>query len=96
LDPLNPTLARMGFHAMLTVVSWKEMSFPIKTCVVCEEEFELRPDKPGFANRCPKCSSPEEDEPAGKAHREADALKSSREANAARRQAIKDLLYSKK
>ncbi len=27
------------------------MSFPIKTCILCEEEFELRPDKPGYANR---------------------------------------------
>ncbi|MGP8259028.1 MAG: hypothetical protein ACLQM6_03640 [Acidobacteriaceae bacterium] len=72
------------------------MSLPIKICVVCEEEFELKPDKPGFANRCPKCSAPEEDVPASKAHTDADALKSVREANAARRQAIKDLLYSQK
>ena len=73
------------------------MSFPIKTCVVCEEEFELKPDKPGFANRCPKCSAPEADEQAGsKAHMDADELMSVREANAARRQAIKDLLYSNK
>ena len=35
------------------------MSFPIKVCVVCSEEFELKPDKPGFANRCPACSEPE-------------------------------------
>jgi len=72
------------------------MSFPIKVCVVCEEEFELRPDKPGFANRCPKCSAPDADAAAGKEHMDVDTLKSSREANAARRQAIKDLLYSKK
>jgi hypothetical protein len=72
------------------------MAFPIKVCVVCEEEFELRPGKPGFANRCPKCSAPEADGPAGKARRDADELKSVREVNAARRQAIKDLLYSKK
>jgi hypothetical protein len=72
------------------------MSFPIKICVVCEEEFELRPDKPGFANRCPKCSAPEEDESASNARMDADALKNVREANAARRQAIKDLLYSHK
>src|SRR3569833_3022827 len=39
-----------------------KMSFPIKTCVACGEEFELKPDKPGFANRCPECSS-EETEP---------------------------------
>ena len=74
-----------------------EMPFPIKTCVVCEEEFELRPDKPGFANRCPKCSQPEADEQSSSKERmDADELKSVREANAARRQAIKDLLYSKK
>jgi hypothetical protein len=73
------------------------MPFPIKICVVCEEEFELRPDKPGFANRCPRCSAPEADEQAAsKARMDADELKSVREANAARRQAIKDLLYSKK
>jgi len=30
------------------------MAFPIKVCIVCEEEFELKPDKPGFANRCPE------------------------------------------
>jgi hypothetical protein len=73
------------------------MSFPTKTCVVCEEEFELRPDKPGFANRCPKCSAPEADEQAGSKERmDADELKSVREANAARRQAIKDLLYTRK
>jgi len=72
------------------------MPFPIKICVVCEEEFELKPDKPGFANRCPKCSVPEAEEPVSKEHRDAIDLKSAREANAARRQAIKDLLYSRK
>jgi len=35
------------------------MAFPIKICAVCHEEFELKPDKPGFANRCPECSAPE-------------------------------------
>ena len=38
-----------------------KMSFPVKTCVVCGEEFELKPDKPGFANRCPECSVAEEE-----------------------------------
>jgi hypothetical protein len=43
------------------------MAFPIKVCVVCSEEFELKPDKPGFANRCPQCSEPEATpEPAAK------------------------------
>ena len=69
------------------------MPFPIKTCVICEEEFELRPDKPGLANRCPRCSEPEE---AGPSVAGSDALKTDREAQAARRAAIKDMLYSRK
>ena len=68
------------------------MAFPIKVCVVCEEEFELKPDKPGFANRCPQCSEPDADAPGAMGGD--DVLKTSREANAARRAAIKDMLYS--
>jgi hypothetical protein len=34
------------------------MSGTSRTCVICSEKFELKPDKPGFANRCPACSSP--------------------------------------
>ncbi len=34
------------------------MAFPIKTCVLCGEEFELRPNKPGYANRCPSAAHP--------------------------------------
>jgi hypothetical protein len=67
------------------------MPFPIKTCVVCSEEFELKPGKPGFANRCPACSEPE----ANPAAPGPDTLKSSREANAARREAMRNLLYRK-
>ncbi len=70
------------------------MPFPIKVCAVCEEEFELKPDKPGFANRCPQCSAEDLDEPLTKGN--ADELKTSREGNAARRAAIKDMLYSGK
>ena len=44
------------------------MPFPVKTCVVCSEEFELKPDKPGFANRCPSCSEPEADDTSAKEH----------------------------
>jgi hypothetical protein len=67
------------------------MAFPIKVCVVCSEEFELKPDKPGFANRCPECSAPEADEcGAG-----GDALSNNKEVNEARRQAMRDLLYRK-
>jgi ribosomal protein S27E len=71
------------------------MSFPIKTCVVCGEEFELKPDKPGFANRCPECSSPEAEPEGGKPQMSAEERKSEAEANAERRKAIRDLLYRK-
>ena len=72
------------------------MPFPIKVCTICGEEFELKPDKPGFANRCLECSMPENAEPAAKAAMDADERKALSEANAARRQAIRELLYSKK
>jgi hypothetical protein len=76
------------------------MPFPIRTCAVCEEEFELKPDKPGFANRCPECSDTEAGGPEAAAlgTQPMDALerKSHAEANEARRQAIRDLLYSRK
>jgi hypothetical protein len=72
------------------------MGFPIRICAVCSEEFELKADKPGFANRCPACSEPEAAEPLAKkgiigdADRKVDA-----EANEARRKAMRDLLYRK-
>jgi hypothetical protein len=66
--------------------------FPIKTCVVCGEEFELKPGKPGFANRCPSCSEEEAD---AKAKHDADVLKTDKQANAARREAMRNLLYRK-
>jgi hypothetical protein len=71
------------------------MGFPIKTCVVCSEEFELRPDKPGFANRCPACSAPEAEEPAAAQPVDAFDRKAQNEVNAARRKAMRDLLYRK-
>lgn len=64
------------------------MPFPVKTCVICSEEFELKPDKPGFANRCPSCSEPEE----------VDTATGDRvdpEMNEARRRAMRELLYRK-
>ncbi len=71
------------------------MLFPVRTCVVCHEQFELRPGKPGFANRCPACSEPEEAGPA--APRDAATVdpKAAGELNAARRQAMRNLLYRK-
>lgn len=71
------------------------MAFPIRVCAVCSEEFELKPDKPGFANRCPECSSPEAADPAGKRRMDAEERKAAAEANEARRQAIRELLYRK-
>ena len=71
------------------------MSFPIKTCVVCGEEFELKPDKPGFANRCPECSTPEAMESEDKSRLNAEERKAEAEVNEARRRAIRDLLYRK-
>lgn len=66
------------------------MPYPIKTCVLCKEEFELRPNKPGFANRCPACSEPEEkDESTG------DVYANDKGANAARRETMKNMLYRK-
>ena len=68
------------------------MAFPIKTCVVCGEEFELKPDKPGFANRCPECSVADEKPATGRVG--ADDMADS-ELNTARRKAIRDMLYRK-
>ncbi len=74
-----------------------EMAFPIKTCAACGEEFELKPDKPGFANRCPDCSTPEATAAptTGKEKMDADERNAAREANDARRQAMRNLLYRK-
>jgi hypothetical protein len=69
------------------------MPFPIKVCVICSEEFELKPGKPGFANRCPECSVADEGD--AKPGAGGDRLKSDREANAARREAMRNLLYRK-
>ena len=65
------------------------MSFPIRTCAICKEEFELKPDKPGFANRCPQCSEPETESTA------VTESKTTREGNQARREAMRNLLYRK-
>jgi hypothetical protein len=71
------------------------MAFPIKICTVCTEEFELKPDKPGFADRCPECSSSEATLPIAQRRMDADERKTLSEANEARRQAMRELLYRK-
>ena len=69
------------------------MPFPIKICAICGEEFELKPDKPGFANRCPACSEPEQRDSGSPPV--AGAVEGGRELNQARKHAIRDLLYRK-
>ena len=71
------------------------MAFPTKTCAVCGEEFELKPDKPGFANRCPSCSAPEPAVPTTQHRMDADERKNLSEVSEARRQAMRELLYRK-
>jgi len=68
------------------------MAFPIKVCAVCGEEFELKPGKPGFANRCPSCSEEERADSGGKP---AEGWNGDKGANAARREAMRNLLYRK-
>ncbi len=71
------------------------MAFPIRVCAICSEEFELKPDKPGFANRCPSCSEEEESLPKTKKSMDADERKTVKEANEERRRVMRDLLYRK-
>lgn len=73
------------------------MSFAIKTCIVCEEEFELRPEHAGYANRCPQCNQnpPDSAGSATKQRMDADERKALAEANEGRRKAMRDLLYRK-
>jgi hypothetical protein len=71
------------------------MAFPIKVCIVCNEEFELKPDKPGFANRCPECSEPESVDSVTEHRVDADERRTMVEANEARRRAMRELLYRK-
>ncbi len=70
------------------------MAYPIRKCAVCGEQFELKPDKPGFANRCPDCTDAEQSDPA-RQRLSADERRSENERNAARRDAMRNLLYRK-
>ena len=70
------------------------MAFPRKVCSICGEEFELRPDKPGFADRCPACSEPEPAERAGNPE-DSTQRSSNKELNQERKKAMRDLLYRK-
>jgi hypothetical protein len=68
------------------------MPFPVKTCALCGEEFELRPDKPGYANRCPECSAPDATAATGAQPQE----QADRERDAERRKVIREMLYTRK
>jgi hypothetical protein len=69
------------------------MAFPIKICSLCSEEFELKPGKPGFANHCPECSLDDTSDPSK--NQKGAQPKPDKEANAARREAMRNLLYRK-
>jgi len=67
------------------------MALPKKICSICSEEFELRPGKPGYANRCPACSEEENTEDnTAKTEQRSDS-----ELIDARKKAMRDLLYRK-
>jgi hypothetical protein len=95
LDPITLALSARSFYHIPV------MPFPIRTCVLCHEQFELRPDKPGFANRCPACTEEAEEskrQATSAAARDAASVldpRSSAELNAARRKAMRDMLYHK-
>ena len=73
------------------------MAFPIKVCAVCGESFELKPDKPGFANKCLECTEEEQEaaQAAAKSAMTADERKQKSEMDAARRETIRNMLYRK-
>ena len=71
------------------------MAFPIKICVVCGEDFELRPNMPGFANRCPECSEPEDVAVPKVPSASVDPANADSGLNAERRKAMRDMLYRK-
>ncbi len=74
------------------------MPFPVRTCKVCGEEFELKPDHAGYANRCVECNAPKDDEADAKSTESmtADERRVQREADAERRRVIKEMLYERK
>jgi hypothetical protein len=69
--------------------------FPIKKCVACGEQFELKPDHPGFANRCRDCNEEQAAAADAKQHLSAAERRAENERNAHRREAMRNLLYRK-
>ena len=68
------------------------MTFSKRICAICSEEFELKPGKPGYANRCPDCS--EEDQSTDRSTSKTEQP-SDRELANERKKAMRDLLYRK-
>jgi hypothetical protein len=75
------------------------MPFPMKTCAACGEQFELKPDKPGFANKCLECTEEEQEAKEAAAAKTssmtADERKEKSEMDAVRRDTIRNMLYRK-
>jgi hypothetical protein len=71
------------------------MPFPMRECVKCGVRFELKPDKPGYANQCPTCSEPEDEVTEETEQLSAAERRAQLEMQAARRAAMKKMLYSK-
>ncbi len=75
------------------------MPFPLKTCAVCGGVFELKPDKPGFANKCLECTEVEQEAAVAAAAKtsgmSADERREKSEMDAARRETIRNMLYRK-
>jgi DNA-directed RNA polymerase subunit RPC12/RpoP len=71
------------------------MAFPIKSCAICGEEFELKPGKPGFATHCPECSESQETDSKTRQGVDATDRSTAKEVNEARREAMRNLLYRK-
>src|SRR5258708_2172063 len=93
-DFFNTAPVLNSYHYAVSGEFGAPMAFPTKVCSICSEEFELKPDKPGFANRCPACS---EQEPVERATTPGNATQrsSNKELNQERKKAMRDLLYRK-
>lgn len=93
--PLPPGLQ----HSLAASYYEAVMPFPMKTCAVCGEVFELKPDKPGFANKCLECTEEEQEAAAAAAAKtsgmSADERREKSEMDAARRETIRNMLYRK-
>src|SRR6266567_3432798 len=89
--PQGGTSTQFGQRCLWIVYHGSGMAFPIRVCAICSEEFELKPDKPGFANRCPSCSESDSEKSGSTGALGEDERKHDKGLNEARRQAMRDL-----